>query len=136
MSFHPYLFFVGTCREAMTAYHEIFGGELVLLTAADMPDAPPDAPPDSIMHAALTIGDCMLVASDDPTATEDAPKTGFSVSYSAKDAGDANRVFDALTKGGAVTMPVSATSWSPAFGMCTDRFGVAWMVGVGGEPPA
>ena len=37
MSFHPYLFFVGTCREAMTAYHEIFGGDLVLLTAADMP---------------------------------------------------------------------------------------------------
>ena len=61
---------------------------------------------------------------------EDAPKTGFSVSYAAKDEADANRVFDALSKGGAVTMPVSPTSWSPAFGMCTDRFGVSWMVGV------
>ena len=130
MSFSPYLFFVGTCREAMTAYHEIFGGDLVLLTAAEMPDAPPDVAPDLIMHAALTVGDSLLMASDDPTAVEEGPKSGFSVSYAASDEADANRVFDALTKGGSVTMPVSATSWSPAFGMCTDRFGVAWMVGV------
>jgi PhnB protein len=82
------------------------------------------------MHAALTLGDTILMASDDPSATEDGPKTGFSVSYAAKDEADANRVFEALSKGGSVTMPVSPTSWSPAFGMCTDRFGVAWMVGV------
>jgi PhnB protein len=82
------------------------------------------------MHAALSIGDCMLMASDDPTATDEGPKSGFSVSYSAADEADANKVFDALAEGGTVTMPVSATSWSPAFGMCTDRFGVPWMVGV------
>ena len=134
MSFSPYLFFVGTCREAMTAYHEIFGGDLQLLTAAELPDSPPDVPDDVIMHAALTVGDTLLMASDDPSATEDGPKSGFSVSYTAKDEADAHRVFDALSNGGAVTLPVSATSWSPAFGMCTDRFGVAWMVGVTGEP--
>ena len=130
MSFSPYLFFVGTCREAMTAYHEVFGGDLQIVTAADMPDSPPDVPGDAVMHAALTAGDTTLMASDDPSATEDGPKTGFSVSYAAKDEADANRVFDALAKGGSVTMPVSPTSWSPAFGMCTDRFGVGWMVGV------
>jgi PhnB protein len=130
MSFSHYMFFVGSCREAMTAYHEIFGGDLQILTAADMPDSPPDAPGDLIMHAALTTGGTTLMASDDPTATEEGPKTGFSVSYAATDEADANRVFDALVKGGSVTMPVSPTSWSPAFGMCTDRFGVAWMVGV------
>ena len=133
MSFAPYLFFVGSCREAMTAYHEIFGGDLQILTAADMPDSPPDAPADAVMHAALTLGDNMLMASDDPSATEDGPKVGFSVSYSATDEADANRVFDQLAKGGEVSLPVSATSWSPAFGMCTDRFGVSWMVGVAQE---
>jgi len=133
MSFNPYLFFVGNCREAMTAYHEIFGGDLQLITAAEMPDAPPDVPADLIMHGAITIGETMLMASDDPSADEDGPKTGFSVSYTAKDEADANRVFDALMKGGSVTLPVSATSWSPAFGMGTDRFGVAWMVGVNAE---
>ena len=129
MSFTPYLFFVGTCREAMTAYQDIFGGELVLLTAAEMPDAPPDAPQDAIMHAALTRPDGgLLMASDDPSGT-DGPKVGVSVSYSAADPDEAARVFKALADGGETTLPLGETSWSPAFGMCTDRFGIPWMVG-------
>jgi PhnB protein len=131
MSFTPYLFFVGTCREAMTAYQDVFGGQLDLVTAAELPDAPDDAPPDAIMHASITMPNgSMLFASDDPSATEDGPKVGISVSYAAADVDDANRIFDALSKDGDVTMPISPTSWSPAFGMCTDRFGVPWMVGV------
>jgi PhnB protein len=131
MSFTPYLFFVGTCREAMGAYQGIFGGQLDIVTAADLPDAPPDAPADSVMHAALILpSGGMLFASDDPSATQDGPKVGMSVSYAAADPAEANRVFDQLAEGGDVTMPVSETSWSPAFGMCTDRFGVPWMVGV------
>jgi PhnB protein len=131
MSFTPYLFFVGRCREAMTAYQGIFGGQLDIVTAADMPDAPPDVPADAVMHAALILPTGgMLFASDDPSATEDGPKVGISVSYAAADPAEANKVFDNLAEGGAVTMPVGETSWSPAFGMCTDRFGIPWMVGV------
>jgi PhnB protein len=130
MSFHPYVFFVGTCREAMTAYQAIFGGQLDLVTAADMPDAPEGVPGDAIMHAALMLdGGALLMASDDPSATEAGPKTGISVSYSAADADDAARVFDALATDGEVQMPIGPTSWSPAFGMCIDRFGTPWMVG-------
>jgi PhnB protein len=129
MSFSPYLFFVGTCREAMTAYQGIFGGQLDLVTAADMPDAPPDAPADAIMHAALTLGDGLLMASDDPSATEDGPKTGIRVSYAAASPDDAAQVFEALAKDGEVQLPMGPTSWSPAFGMCVDRFGIPWMVG-------
>ena len=131
MSFTPYLFFVGTCREAMTAYKGIFGGQLDIVTAGEMPDAPPDVPADAVMHAALTLpAGGLLMASDDPSATEDGPKVGISVSYTAADPAEANKVFEGLADGGQVTMPVSATSWSPAFGMCTDRFGIPWMVGV------
>ena len=130
MSFSPYLFFVGTCREAMTAYQGVFGGQLDLVTAADMPDAPDGVPADAIMHAALTLGDgALLMASDDPSATEAGPKVGLSVSYSAASPDDAARVFDLLAKDGEVQMPMGATSWSPAFGMCIDRFGTPWMVG-------
>jgi PhnB protein len=129
MSFSPYLFFVGTCREAMTAYQGIFGGQLEIMTAADMPDAPDGVPADAIMHAALTLGDGLLMASDDPTATEAGPKTGITVSYSAADADDAARVFEALAADGEVQVPMGPTSWSPAFGMCIDRFGTPWMVG-------
>jgi len=130
MSFNPYLFFVGTCREAMTAYQGIFGGQLDLVTAADLPDAPPEAPADAIMHAALTLdGGALLMASDDPSATEAGPTVGMNVSYSATDPDDAARVFDALSKDGEVQLPMGPTSWSPAFGMCIDRFGTPWMVG-------
>ena len=131
MSFTPYLFFVGTCREAMNTYQSIFGGQLDIVTAAEMPDAPEDAPADAIMHAALTLpSGGMLFASDDPSASEDSGKTGMSVSYTATDPDDATKIFEALSKGGEVQMPVGPTSWSPAFGMCLDRFGVPWMVGV------
>ena len=131
MSFTPYLFFVSRCREAMTAYQDILGGQLDIVTAADMPDSPPDAPKDAVMHAALTLPNVsMLFASDDPSATEDVGKLGFSVSYTAVDPDEAERVFKGLSDGGETTMPLSETSWSPCFGMCTDRFGVPWMVGV------
>jgi PhnB protein len=81
------------------------------------------------MHAALEINGSALLGSDDPTG-DDGPKTGFSVSYNATDAADANSVFDRLAEGGEVTLPVSETFWSPAFGMLKDRFGISWMVGV------
>lgn len=130
MSFTPYLFFVNTCREAMTAYQDVLGGQLDIVTAADMPDSPPDAPRGAVMHAALTLPNgSMLFASDDPGATEDGPKVGFSVSYTAADPDEAERVFKGLSDGGEVQMPISETSWSPAFGMCKDRFGIPWMVG-------
>jgi PhnB protein len=129
MSFSPYLFFVGSCREAMSAYQSIFGGQLDIVTAGDLPDAPPDAPKDAIMHAALTLPDGgLLMASDDPTATEDGPKTGMRVSTTASDADEAARIFDALSKDGEVQLPIGPTSFSPAFGMCVDRFGTPWMV--------
>ena len=130
MSFSPYLFLVGNCREAMNAYQSIFGGQLDIVTAAEMPDAPEDVPADAVMHAALTLeSGGLLMASDDPSATEAGPKTGISVSYSATDADNAATVFEALSKDGEVQLPMGATSWSPAFGMCIDRFGVPWMVG-------
>ena len=45
------------------------------------------------------------------------------------------RIFDALQDGGSIQMPMQKTFWSPLFGMCTDKFGVAWMVGAPGEQP-
>lgn len=137
MAFHPYLFFGGNCRDAFQRYEQIFGGDLTLITADQMP---PDeqmsgVPGDMIMHAALAIGDALLMGSDDPTTDRFGPVQGMVVSYSADDAAEANRVFEALAEGGEVRMPISATSFSPAFGMCVDRFGTPWMVGAAGEMP-
>lgn len=130
MSVNPYLFYsAGRCRQAFQRYQEIFGGELSLTTGADMPGEEGVTPEmaELIMHASLLVGDTYLFGSDDPTGDGGAVK-GACVSYSATDDADARRVFEALSDGGEVTMPMSAVSWSTAFGMCTDRFGMPWMV--------
>jgi len=129
MAIHPYLFFHGNCADAFARYQEIFGGELVLIKAADMPEAerPPAGADDLIMHAALKLGDELLMASDDPTDGA-GPVQGMMVNYSVSDSGEAKRIFDALAEGGEVRLPLGPTSWSPAFGMCVDRFGTPWMV--------
>jgi PhnB protein len=134
--FHPYLFFSdGRCREAFTRYQEIFGGRLDVMTNADVPDGEgmPDAEPTMVMHAALVDGDAILLGSDDPTG-DGGPRVGSSVSYTAADLTSGARVFDALAEGGEVTLPFGETFWSKGFGMCTDRFGVPWMVGVDAPP--
>jgi len=101
MAFRPYLFFGGNCREAFTRYEEIFGGELTLITMKDVPgEEPPADKADMIIHAALTIGDDMLMASDNPMSDDFGPVQGMMVSYDAKDVGDAKRVFDSLAQGG------------------------------------
>jgi PhnB protein len=132
MAFRPYLAFAGNCREAFTRYQEIFEGELVLFTMADMPaDAgppPPGSNADAIMHAALTSGDELLMGADDPSGGFGGQVTGMCVNYSVADAAEAKRVFDALSEGGQTQMPLGQTFFSPAFGMCTDRFGTPWMV--------
>jgi PhnB protein len=137
MAFHAYLFFGGNCREAFTRYQEVFGGELVLLTSQDMPpeERMPGAKPEAIMHAALTVGDALLMASDDPTTDDFGPVQGMQVSYSTPDVAEAQRVFAALADGGTVTAPIGPTSWSPMFGMCIDRFGTPWMIGADAPNP-
>jgi PhnB protein len=131
MSFIPYLAFSGNCREAFTTYERLLGGELVLLSFADSPQdagTPAGAPPDGIMHAALHVGDGWLYGGDDPTGGFDGTVRGMCVCYTASDPDAAKQVFEGLAEGGTVQMPLGATFFAPAFGMCTDRFGTPWMV--------
>ena len=134
MAFRPYLFFGGTCRDAFTRYQEIFGGELTLMAMKDAPgEEPPPDKAELIIHAAVAVGDDLLMGSDDPMSETFGPVQGMMVTYDASDAADANRVFEALSEGGTVTQSVIPTFFSEAFGMCVDRFGTPWMV-VGPEP--
>jgi PhnB protein len=131
MSFHAYVFFSnGQCKEAMTRYQEVFGGDLEIMTMADRPDdgqSMPGMEPHHVMHSSLRVGDGLLMASDDPTG-DGGPRLGITVSYSAPDTETGRRVFEALAAGGEVQMPYEPTFWSPGFGACVDRWGVPWMV--------
>jgi PhnB protein len=137
MSLYPYLFFTDTTREAMTRYQEIFGGQLDIMGAADLPEGEemPFEPSDGfVVHAALMFGDGdLLMASDDPTGDGSGVK-GAAINVTLSDADEARRVFEALADGGTVHMPLGETFWSPLFGSCADRFGVSWMVNLDAEP--
>src|ERR1044072_2272889 len=117
MPFHPYLFFGGTGREAFTRYQEIFGGELFVM---DMKDAPGEHTPapgmeNYVVHAALTFEGHLLMASDDPMSDNFGPVKEMIVSSSTPDAGEAKRVYDALSEGGTQTQPMMETFFSPAW---------------------
>ena len=141
MAFRPYLAFAGNCRGAFTHYQQIFGGELVLLSfadsAADAGPPPPGTNPDAIMHAALMSEDALLMGADDPSGSFDGKVNGMCVNCSVAEVGEAKRLFDALSEGGEVQVPIGETFFAPAFGMCVDRFGTPWMVmAEPSQPPA
>lgn len=128
MSIAPYIMFSGNCAEAMRHYQQVLGGELQVMTNGEAPEGGmPGADPNLVMHAGLDVEGQLLMASDDPTG-DGGPKVGILIAYTAPDPDAAARALDGLAEGGTITMPIEATFWSPAFGMCTDRFGVQWMV--------
>jgi PhnB protein len=133
MAIQPYLFFDGRAEEAIEFYRKALGAEVTMMMRfKDSPEPPPPGamPPQSgnkVMHASLRIGDAELMASDGHCAGKPAFQ-GFSLTLTAKDAAEADRLFSALGEGGQVQMPLGKTFFSPCFGMLADRFGVGWMV--------
>jgi PhnB protein len=132
MLVQPYLFFDGRCEEAIEFYRKAIGAEPVMMMRfKESPEPPPGPmPPGSenkIMHASLRIGDTVVMASDG--CAQGNPKfEGFSLSVTAANEAEAERVFATLSEGGEVRMPLTKTFFSPRFGMLADRFGVGWMV--------
>jgi PhnB protein len=135
MQVEAYLMFNGRCEEAVRFYQQALGAQVEMMMRFDeAPDQPPPGmlPPGAekkIMHSSFRIGETVVMASDGMTL--DGPRfQGFSLSIAVSDEAEADRVFNALTEGGKVTMPLGRTFWSPRFGMLQDRFGVSWMVNV------
>lgn len=135
MQVQPYLFFDGRCEEAVEFYKQALGAEVTMLVRfKDSPEPQPPGmvPPgaeDKVMHASFCIGDSTVMASDGQCLGKSSFQ-GFSLSISASDAAEAERLFKALGDGGQVQMPLTETFFSPRFGMVADRFGMCWMVNV------
>ncbi|WBY01396.1 VOC family protein [Ramlibacter tataouinensis] len=132
-----YIFFDGQCAEAMRFYERTLGGRMeTFMTYAQSPQ-PEHCPPgsaDRIMHASLLLeGERRLMASDSPAGQHKAAMAGFGLALNYPTAQEAQRIFAALSAGGSVTMPMSKTFWTEAFGMCSDRFGTPWMVSGGAQ---
>ena len=128
---NPYINFRDNARQAMEFYKDVFGGNLNVNTFGEYGD--PSAPgADGIMHAQLeTDRGFTIMASDAPPGMELDPVGGnISISLSGDDEPELRGYWDKLSEGGTVTMPFEKQMWGDLFGMCTDKFGVPWMVDV------
>ena len=127
---NPYISFDNGARQAMEYYRDVFGGNLTLNTfgefgQADSPDA------DKIMHSQLeTDTGFTLMASDTPAGMQRNPGDTITISLSGDDADTLRGYWQKLSDGGTVTMPLEKQMWGDEFGMCTDKFGIPWMVNV------
>jgi len=127
---NPYLNFNGNARQALEFYTSVFGGELTLSTFADLgaPDSP-DA--NRIMHGQLeTTAGYTIMAADVTSDMPYQPPAGLSVSISGDDGDALHGYWDKLSGSGMVTMPLAKQVWGDEFGMCTDQFGVPWLVNI------
>ena len=130
---NPYLSFRDTASEAMSFYHSVFGGELTRSTFADFHASDDPAEQDKIMHSMLTTDSgLVLMASDTPSKMDYTPGTNYSISLSGDDDDELRAYWEKLSAGGAIGMPLGPAPWGDSFGMCTDRFGVNWLVNITG----
>ena len=131
---NPYLGFRDTARTAMEFYRTVFGGELTMSTFGDLSASDDRAEAQKIMHAQLeTPSGFVLMASDTPNAMPYSPGGSVSVSLSGDDVEELTGYWEKLSDGGVVAEPLTRAPWGDSFGMCTDRFGVFWMVNISGS---
>ena len=128
VSLEAYLFFKGNCREAMEFYKGVFGGELVMNTYETTGTTDPSKK-DWIIHANLSGGDAKLMASDSEEASNKAAKVELSLGGT--DEAKMRKIFDALSDGGNVKMPLEKQFWGDVYGTFTDKFGIDWSMNIG-----
>ena len=136
---NPYLSFPnGDCKAAFAHYQAVLGAKCVFISTwaeSPMADQAPGGDGSKIMHATLQFPDGSILMGADCPPEYATPLGGFSLSVPARDVAEAEALFAGLCEGGTVTMPLEKTFWAERFGMCTDRFGVSWMVNCEMRPP-
>ena len=133
MQIAPYLTFNGQCEEALAFYAEALDGKVTALMRFEGSPMDNDQMPPGwghkVMHANFHADGAEFMASDGMPGMPAPIYGGFAMSvYVPKDKERAQQVFDALSKGGKVTMPFAPPFWGGHFGMLIDQFGVPWMV--------
>ena len=131
---NPHINFNGNAEEAFTFYKSVFGGEFERimrfkeLSSPEFPVAENEA--NKIMHFALPIGKNVLMANDVPESmgptNENENRSKISISTESKE--EADRLFNGLSAGGQIEMPITDSPWGSYFGMFRDKYGIEWMV--------
>ena len=131
---NPHINFNGNAEEAFTFYKSVFGGEFAMimrfkdLSSSEFPVSENEA--NKIMHIALPIGKNVLMANDVPEilGRVDENENRSKISISAESKEEADKLFNGLSAGGNIEMPIADSPWGSYFGMFRDKFGIEWMV--------
>jgi PhnB protein len=134
ITINPYLNFKGNTEEAFNFYKSIFGGEfLTIQRFKDTPEAGrvPAHEQDKVMHIALPIGNGNVLMGTDALESmghklTEGNNIHLSVDTSSEE--ETKKLFESLSRGGKVQIPLEKMFWGAFFGMCTDKFGIQWMV--------
>ena len=131
---NPYINFNGNAEEAFTFYKSVFGGEFTMIvrlkdmSSPEFPVAENDA--NKIMHIGLPIGNNILMGNDVPEfmgkVNENENRSKISISAESKE--EADKLFNGLSAGGQIELPISESPWGSYFGMFRDKYGIEWMV--------
>ena len=134
VTINPYLNFDGTTEEAFNFYKSVFGGEFAMVMRwkdFPEPDKIPASQHEKIMHISLTIGkNNILMATDacESMGLDITKGNNFNILVSTESEAEADRLFNDLSSGGHINMPMDKTFWGAYFGTLTDKFGISWMV--------
>ncbi len=133
-SINPHINFNGNAEEAFTFYQSVFGGEFATimrfkdLASEEFVVAENEA--NKIMHIALPIGNSVLMGNDVPQVlgrtNENENRSKIVISAESKE--EADKLFNGLSSGGQIEMPISNSPWGSYFGMFRDKYGIEWMV--------
>jgi PhnB protein len=131
---NPHINFNGNAEEVFNFYKSVFGGEfstivrLKDISSPEFPVAENDA--NKIMHIALPIGKNSLMANDVPESmgpvNENENRSKIAVSAESRE--EADKLFNGLSAGGIIEVPMDDSPWGSYFGMFRDKFGIEWMV--------
>lgn len=131
---NPYINFNGKTEEAFNFYKSVFGGEfarIVRYKEFENPEFPvSEKEANKVMHIALPIGNNVLMGNDVPEimgqVNEMENRSKISISAESKE--EADRIFNGLSAGGTIEMPIADSPWGSYFGMFRDKYGIEWMV--------
>jgi PhnB protein len=131
---NPHINFNGNAEEAFSFYKSVFGGEFTTiirfkeLASPEFPVAENEA--NKIMHIELPVGKNLLMANDVPESmgrtNENENRSKISIRAESKE--EADKLFNGLSKGGKIEMPIADSPWGSYFGMFRDKYGIEWMV--------
>lgn len=131
---NPYINFNGNAEEAFTFYKSVFGGEFgTLARFKDMPNPEfplPAEEADKIMHITLPIGPNVLMGNDVPSfmGTVNEMENRSKIAVSAASREEADKIYNGLSAGGTVEMPLADSPWGSYFAMFRDKYGIEWTV--------